>query len=121
MHTCSNTRVSNSNPHALHTHANMLVSNSNLNPNTTCRLEPSHREEYIAYLRVKERWGEAARQLCDVVNDDTFRSLEGKSKHNLWLELCDIVTKHPEDVRALNVDAIIRGGIRKFTNEVRVP
>ena len=71
------------------------------------------------YLKGKERWGEAARPLADVVNDDNFRSLEGKSKHNLWLELCDIITKHPDPVQDLNVDAIIRSGIRKFTNEVR--
>ena len=83
-----------------------------------CRMEPGHREEYIAYLLKHERWGEAAAELAVCVNDDTFRSLEGKSKHALWLELCDIITKHPEDVRHLNIDAIIRGGIRKFTNEV---
>jgi pentatricopeptide repeat protein len=46
------------------------------------------------------------------------RSLEGKSKHQLWLELCDIITKHPDDVKDLNVDAILRSGIRKFTDEV---
>jgi hypothetical protein len=44
------------------------------------------------------RWGEAARKLADVLDDDTFRSLEGKSKHQLWLELCDIITKHPKEV-----------------------
>ena len=65
------------------------------------------------------RWGEAARKLSDLLNDDTFRSLEGKSKHTLWLELCDIITKHPKEVAGMRVDAIIRGGIRRFTDEVR--
>jgi hypothetical protein len=54
-----------------------------------------------------------------VLDDDTFRSLEGKSKHQLWLELCDIITKHPKEVAGMRVDAIIRGGIRRFTDEVR--
>ena len=40
----------------------------------------------------QDRWGEAARKLAEMLNDDTFRSLEGKSKHQLWLELCDMVT-----------------------------
>lgn len=53
------------------------------------------------------------------MNDDTFKSLEGKSKHQLWLELCDLVTKHPADCAALRVDAILRSGIRKFTDEAR--
>lgn len=63
-------------------------------------------------------WGEAAKKLAEVVDDDTFRSLEGKSKHQLWLELCDIITRHPELVRGMKVDAILRSGIRKFTDEV---
>ena len=66
-------------------------------------------------------WGEAAKKLADVVNDELFKSLEGKSKHQLWLELCDIITKHPTDVAHLKVDAILRSGIRKFTDEVRTP
>ncbi|GAX78150.1 hypothetical protein CEUSTIGMA_g5592.t1 [Chlamydomonas eustigma] len=82
------------------------------------KLEPTHTEEYIAYLKAKDRWGEAARKLAEILNDDTFRSLEGKSKHQLWLELCDMVTKHPKEVEGMKVDAILRGGIRKFTDEV---
>lgn len=46
--------------------------------------------------RCQERWGDAARKLADILNDDMFRSLEGKSKHQLWLELCDMITKHPK-------------------------
>lgn len=55
-----------------------------------------------------------------MLNDDTFRSLEGKSKHQLWLELCDLITKHPADVikEGIDVDAILRGGIRKYKDEV---
>lgn len=83
-----------------------------------CRMEPGHREEYVAYLKVKEQWGQAAEELAKLVNDDSFRSIEGKSKHHLWLELCDIITKHPDDVRSLDIDAIIRAGIRKFPTEV---
>ena len=155
------------------------------------KLEPTHAEEFVAYLRIKELWGEAARvssssrrrrraeqqqqqqlqqpppqlriptplrsphltrlltpplwltlppvlccplllpppyppaappcplpltpspprctpvllqRLADVVDDESFRSLEGKSKHQLWLELCDLVTKHPDEVK------VLRGG-----------
>lgn len=70
---------------------------------------------------LQERWGEAARRLANVLNDDTFRSIEGKSKHQLWLELCDLITKHPADVlkEGIDVDAILRGGIRKYKDEVR--
>ncbi|KAK9796969.1 hypothetical protein WJX73_001686 [Symbiochloris irregularis] len=82
------------------------------------KIEPTHAEEHIAYLKSKELWGPAARMLVKAVDDDTFVSLEGKSKHQLWLELCDIITRHPREVTGLKVDAILRSGIRKFTNEV---
>jgi hypothetical protein len=42
----------------------------------------------------------------------------GKSKHALWLELADMITAHPAEVAGMKVDAILRGGIRKFTDEV---
>ena len=77
------------------------------------KLEPTHAEEFIAYLKVQDRWGDAARQLATLLNDDAFRSLEGRSKHQMWLELCDMITKHPRDVEVMRVDAIIRGGVRK--------
>lgn len=34
------------------------------------------------------------------------------------MELCDLLTQHATEISGLNVDDIIRGGIRKFTNEV---
>lgn len=82
------------------------------------KLEPTHAEEYIAYLKAAGRWGEAARRLATVVNDEGFRSLEGKTRHALWLELCDIITKHPAEVEGMRVDAILRSGIRRYTDEV---
>jgi len=101
-------------------------------------LEPHHAEEYIAYLKIKERWGEAAVWMANVVNDDGFRSLEGKSRHQLWLELCDLITKHPSEVSSssfssgrtgsttnntistagIKVEAMLRAGIQKYTDEV---
>eukprot|EP00227_Mantoniella_beaufortii_P007544 CAMPEP_0197590830 /NCGR_PEP_ID=MMETSP1326-20131121/12238_1 /TAXON_ID=1155430 /ORGANISM="Genus nov. species nov., Strain RCC2288" /LENGTH=890 /DNA_ID=CAMNT_0043156111 /DNA_START=130 /DNA_END=2802 /DNA_ORIENTATION=- len=82
------------------------------------KFEPGHTEEYIEFLKLRGHWDEVANKLASIVNDDTFQSLAGKSKHQLWLELCDVITKHPAEVTALNVDAILRGGIRKFTDEV---
>lgn len=82
------------------------------------KLEPTHVEEYIAYLKTQEQWGEAASRLADIVNDEMFHSQEAKSKHALWLELADICTRHPEAVSHLAVEAILRAGIRKFTDEV---
>lgn len=80
--------------------------------------DPSHIEDFIEFLLNSHLWQEAAERLASVLNDDQFYSIKGKTKHSLWLELCDLLTKHAKEVSGLNVDAIIRGGIRKFTDEV---
>lgn len=80
--------------------------------------DPSHVEDFIDFLLQSKRWQEAADRLASVLNDDSFYSIKGKTKHQLWLELCDLLTKHATEIWGLKVDPIIRGGIRKFTDEV---
>ncbi|KAH7430038.1 hypothetical protein KP509_09G080100 [Ceratopteris richardii] len=82
------------------------------------KFDPTHIEEFIEFLLSSERWQEGAERLAEVLNDEGFQSIKGKTKHQLWLELCDLLTKHANEVSGLKVDAIIRGGIRKFTDEV---
>jgi len=81
-------------------------------------LEPDHVEVYIAYLRTIGRYDEAAQLLSNVVDDEDFSSMEGKTRHQLWMDLCDLVSKHPADIKSLKIESIIRGGIRQFTDEV---
>ncbi|KAJ0083138.1 hypothetical protein Patl1_10864 [Pistacia atlantica] len=82
------------------------------------KYDPSHIEDFIEFLVNSSLWQESAERLASVLNDDQFFSIKGKTKHRLWLELCDLLTRHATEVSGLNVDAIIRGGIRKFTDEV---
>ncbi|XP_062189952.1 uncharacterized protein LOC133892983 [Phragmites australis] len=82
------------------------------------QFDRSHAENFINFLISANRWQEAADRLASVLNEDGFRSVKGKTGHQLWLELCEILTKHADEVAGLKVDAILRGGIRKFTDEV---
>lgn len=82
------------------------------------KYDPSHIEDLLEFLLNSELWQEAAERLAGVLNDDRFYSIKGKTKHRLWLELCDLLTQHATEISGLNVDAIIRGGIKKFTDEV---
>ncbi|OUS43655.1 hypothetical protein BE221DRAFT_194353 [Ostreococcus tauri] len=83
------------------------------------KFEPGHAEEYVEFLRKRGYHGEVATKLAELVNDDSFQSLAGKTKHAMWLELCDVVTKNPTaGAGVLDVDAILRGGIAAFTDEV---
>eukprot|EP00614_Pseudopedinella_elastica_P031004 CAMPEP_0172631344 /NCGR_PEP_ID=MMETSP1068-20121228/178628_1 /TAXON_ID=35684 /ORGANISM="Pseudopedinella elastica, Strain CCMP716" /LENGTH=478 /DNA_ID=CAMNT_0013442457 /DNA_START=20 /DNA_END=1453 /DNA_ORIENTATION=- len=81
--------------------------------------DPMHREAYVDYLAKVGNFEEGAAQLAECVNDDDFISPKGHSKHQLWMRLCDMCAKHPNEVsRRLNVDAIIRSGLSRFTDEV---
>ncbi|CAG8471991.1 15026_t:CDS:10 [Acaulospora morrowiae] len=82
------------------------------------KLEPERVEEYVDLLLSLGRYDEAAKQLAQVVNDDRFQSVHGKSNYQLWMELCDLVCEHPHEIKSLKVEPIIRSGIRRFTDQV---
>ena len=42
----------------------------------------------------------------------------GKSKFQLWQELCDLLCKHPDEIRSLAIEPIIRQGIRRYSDQV---
>jgi len=78
-------------------------------------LKPGHVEEYVAFLEARRQYGEAARRLAaQALDDDDFVSVEGASRHQLWLRLAELVTKHPREAAeaGLDADSILRAGIR---------
>lgn len=81
--------------------------------------DSSFREEFVEYLISCGQYEEATRQLAICVDDEHFVSSLGRTKHQLWINLCNLCASHPEDTsRALNVDSVIRAGIAKFSDEV---
>ena len=81
--------------------------------------DPSQRESFVDYLEERGQYEEAARQLTLCVEDEHFVSPSGKSKHEIWMHLCNLCANHPEHVcRSLKVEEIIRGGISRFSDEV---
>ncbi|PWA55958.1 hypothetical protein CTI12_AA422910 [Artemisia annua] len=99
----------------------VFVRQSGVPIETSCRVYrrylmyyPGHIEDLIEFLLSSGLWQEAAERLAGVLNDDRFWSIKGKT----WLELCDLLTNHASEISGLNVDAIIRGGISKFSDDV---
>ena len=74
--------------------------------------------QYIDYLIDVGKLEEAAERLAQIVNDDHFVSKQGKSKHEMWLRLCDLISNNPEAGRHLKVNAIIRQGLARFSDQV---
>ena len=81
------------------------------------QFEPEGVEEYVEFLLGAGRVGEAALKLAELLNQDSFVSTKGKSRHQLWMQLCELVCKHPMEVKQLRVEAIIRSGLRTFSDE----
>jgi pre-mRNA-splicing factor SYF1 len=78
----------------------------------------SKREAVVEYLLSLKRHGDAAVELSQLVSDPKFVSHKKKSKHQMWVELCELACKHPQQVRGkLDVDAVVRAGLSKFTEE----
>jgi pre-mRNA-splicing factor SYF1 len=80
-------------------------------------LEPSQVEEYIGYLKTIGYWSEAAEQLSRIMNEPSYRSLNEKSPYQLWIELCEILTKHSTTWQSIQVENTIRRGICKYRSE----
>jgi pre-mRNA-splicing factor SYF1 len=75
------------------------------------KLQPEDTEEYVDYLKTIDRFDEAAVKLAYIVNKDDFVSKRGKSNHQLWNELGELISKHARQIKSLDVDAIIRVGL----------
>ena len=82
------------------------------------KLCPEETEEFVDYLKSVDRLDEAAVQLANIVNKDNFISQRGKSNYQLWNELCQLISENPKRINNLNADAIIRGGLRKYTDQL---
>lgn len=81
--------------------------------------DATHREDLVEYLESINQHEEAARQLAQCVNDDNYISPSGSTRHQLWMKLCDMCANHPAEVsKSVKVDAVIRSGISRFSDEV---
>ncbi|XP_018022210.1 pre-mRNA-splicing factor SYF1 isoform X2 [Hyalella azteca] len=81
------------------------------------KLKPEDTEDYINYLVAQGRLQEAARQYEWCVNTDAFASKYGKSKYQLWSELCDLLSNNPEETSLHNAEAIMRHGLQRYVDQ----
>lgn len=90
-------------------------------------IEPSVVEQYIewglgrkvriSYLIAIDKYDEAAVQLCKLLDQENYKSRQGTTRHEMWLQLIDLLVKHPTEVPSLDVNKVIRSGITKFPEE----
>ena len=88
-----------------------------VSPRSYLQYEPDGIEDYIDFLLSIDRVGEAAKKLAEMLNRENIVSTKGKSRHTLWMELCELVCKNPRHVKALRVEPILLSGLRSFSDE----
>ena len=81
-------------------------------------LEPERADEFALYLSSIGRYDEAASQLAALASDPTITPASGRTRHELWLELCKLVAAHPESIHSMRVEDILRSGIARFSDAV---
>ena len=82
------------------------------------KLCPEDTEDFVNYLVSINCLELAAQKYEWCVNTDTFASKYGKSKHQLWSELCELISKNPEETSLKNAEGIIRHGLQRYTDQV---
>ncbi|KAI6244079.1 hypothetical protein M3Y99_00078000 [Aphelenchoides fujianensis] len=94
-------------------------------PETTIRvyrrylkIYPAAREAFVDYLKGIDKLDEAAAELVILVNEDKDVSEQGKTSFQLWFELCELLSENPDKIFSLNVELIIRQGIRRYSDQV---
>ncbi|CDW87965.1 pre-mrna-splicing factor syf1-like [Stylonychia lemnae] len=80
--------------------------------------KPEDTEYYVDYLLKNENLEEALDLYLKILEDDGFVSAKGKTRYQLWMELCEFIAKNPQRCNFQQPEAIIRHGIRKYTDEV---
>uniref|UniRef100_A0A0N5BZ31 Pre-mRNA-splicing factor SYF1 n=1 Tax=Strongyloides papillosus TaxID=174720 RepID=A0A0N5BZ31_STREA len=82
------------------------------------KLFPENREDLIDYLIRLERMDDAARELKTLIDQNEDVSKNGKTNFQLWKDLCKIISNNPNKIYSLNVEAIFRQGIQKYSDQV---
>jgi pre-mRNA-splicing factor SYF1 len=70
------------------------------------QLEPNRAEDFVEYLVGADRLDEAAGELAHIVNDEYYSSPSGKTRHQLWLQLCELIAHNPDRITALPVEHV---------------
>ena len=80
--------------------------------------KPEDSEFFLDYLLRNDLLEEALDLYLRMIEDDGFVSRKGKTKYQLWMELCEFIAKNPQRCQLKEPELIIRHGIRKYTDEV---
>lgn len=86
------------------------------------QIHPEDSEDFIELLVGMGYYTEAVRKYIDVLNNPKFRSKNGKSSFQLWIEMIELLVTYAKEVdvggsAGINVENIVRSGIERFADQ----
>ncbi len=81
-------------------------------------MQPENTEDCVEYFKTIGLYDECAQKYLYMLNTEEFQSKNGKSKHTLWHELCDLISKNASSIRSVRVEPILRQGIEKYKDQI---
>ena len=86
------------------------------------QIHPEDSEDFIELLIEMRQYTETVKKYMDILNNQRFRSKNGKSNFQLWSDMVDLLVTHARvietgDTVAIDVEKIVRSGIEKFVDQ----
>ncbi|EEB05835.1 complexed with Cdc5 protein Cwf3 [Schizosaccharomyces japonicus yFS275] len=80
-------------------------------------VEPRAIEDFIEELVHMEMWNDAVHEYLNILNRPVFLSTKRKSNYQIWSEFSELLVKHPREIQNINVEEVLRAGIKRFTDQ----
>lgn len=86
------------------------------------QIHPEDTEDFVELLMEMGQYTEAVKKYTDILNNPKFRSKNTKSSFQLWSEMVDLLVTRAREIDTgdsvgINVDRIVRSGIKRFSDQ----
>lgn len=86
------------------------------------QVHPEDAEDFIELLIEMGQYTEAVKRYMEILDNPKFHSKNGKSNFQLWSEMVELMVNKAREVETgdlvgINVDRIIRSGIKRFSDQ----
>ncbi|KAL2157464.1 hypothetical protein VTH06DRAFT_6015 [Thermothelomyces fergusii] len=86
------------------------------------QVHPEDAEDFIELLVQNGLYTEAVKKYIEILNNPRFQSKNAKGHYELWSEMVDLLVEHAVDIDTgheseIDVEAIIRSGIERFSDQ----
>lgn len=86
------------------------------------QIHPEDAEDFIELLIEMQHYTEAVKEYMKILNNQKYRSKNGKGHYQIWSEMVDLLVEHAKEIETgdevgIDVDRIIRSGIDRFADQ----